>query len=306
MASREDTIDGMVTWWDVEGASWTDEDGIPTKIRSFPAVVPADPGGFVTPPGYVREGLSDPALVTQALADAARNVREISTGAPHEWETARYIGKPALLPGQVVSLTSELLELSDAKRWVMSVQHSADDRGIRTTWAGWTGSGSAVPAGNDAATVTVFTSPRHVGDEYLSYYAVPNPEWLEISFTITVPDTYTALVLSGEGHGCNSYLIDGANAESEVSKIEVWQGGDKPVGTATLPTMPENYGASPTWQSFRLPVPGRLTPGVATVKLLSGQDRRIPDAYTNDDYEIRNLVLTLTGVGVPVLPTGGT
>ena len=310
-ASRDDDIDGMVTWWDVEGASWTDDDGVPIKIRSFPASVPGDTGGYVTPPGFVRRPLSDPALVTQSLADAARNAHELDTMGPYESETWRYIGDTELQPGHTAAITSSLLELNGARRWVMSVDHSASAQGIRTTWQGWTGVGTALAAGDDSEVITVFTSPRHIGDEYLSHYAVPSPQGREISFDITIPDEFTAIVISGLGHGCNSYMIGGTSDESEVSKIEVWQGGDKAVGTATLPTMPEdlekrlNYNNIANWQSFRLPVPGRLEPGTATVKLISGEDKRIGTAYRFDDYEIRDLKITLTGVGYPAIASKG-
>lgn len=307
-ASRSDDIDGMVTWWDVEGASWTDDDGIPVKIRSFPAAVPGDSGGFVTPPGYVRRPLSDPALVTQALADAVRNAHELDTMGPYESETWRYIGDTVIQPGNVAALTSDLLELNAAKRWVMSVDHSSSKSGIRTTWQGWTGAGTALPAGDDSKTVRVFTAPRHIGDEPVPWYAVPSPSGKVIEFNVTIPDTYTAIVLEGWVHGSNSQLIDGGNTEIEVSKIEVWQGGDKPVGTGTLPSTPEDYerqlpyGIGTThWQRFRIPVPGRLETGVATVKLLAGENK----GAGHDDYEVQQLDIVLTGVGYPALPTGG-
>lgn len=307
--SRDDDVSGMVTWWDVEGASWTDDDGIPVKIRSFPGTVPPDSGGFVTPPGYVRGSISDNALVTQALADAVRNAHEIDTGGPQEDDTWRYVGNTTIQPGHTVAITSGLMEMSAAKRWVMNVDHSSSARGIRTTWRGWTGAGNALAAGNDETRVRVFTDPRHIGDEYVAWYAVPNPNGKVIQFDITIPNTYTALVLEGWAHGCNSQLLDGASTELEVSKIEVWQGGgDKAVGTGTLPSMPEDYekrlpyGAGTThWQRFRIPVPGKLDPGVATVKLLAGENR----GAGHDDYEIQQLDLVMTGTGYPVLPTGG-
>lgn len=306
---RNDDISGMVTWWDVEGANWTDDDGIAVKIRSFPGTVPPDSGGFVTPPGYVRQPLSDPALVTQALADAARNAHELDTGGPQEDDTWRYIGNTTIQPGHTVAITSGLMEMSAAKRWVMNVDHSSSGRGIRTTWRGWTGVGNALVAGNDETRIRVFTEPRHIGDEYVAWYGQQAPQGKVIQFDITIPATYTAIILEGWAHGCNSQLLEGTSTELEVSKIEVWQGGgDKPVGTGTLPSMPEEYekrlpyGSGTThWQRFRIPVPGRLEPGMATVKLLAGENR----GAGYDDYEVQQLDLVMTGTGVPVLPTGG-
>ena len=72
--------------------------------------------------------------------------------------------------------------------------------------------------------------------------------------------------------------------------------------------MPEDYalqlpyGSGTThWQRFRIPVPGRLTPGVATVKLIAGENSN----SGTDDYEIQQLNLVTSGNGYPVLPTGG-
>lgn len=307
--SRDDDVGGMVTWWDVEGASWTDDDGIPVKIRSFPGTVPPDSGGFVTPPGYVRGSVSDNALVTQALADAVRNAHEIDTGGPQEDDRWRYIGHTAMQPGHTAFIRSELVEMNDVKRWVMSVDHSSSARGIRTTWRGWAGAGNALAAGNDATTIRVFTEAKHIGDERVDWYAVPNPNGKEITFDIVIPNTHTAMILEGWIHGSNSQLLEGANTDIEVSKVEVWQGGgDKPVGTATLPSTPEDYekrlpyGIGTThWQRFRIPVPGRLDPGIATVKLIAGDNK----GAGWDDYEVQQLDLVMTGTGYPALPTGG-
>jgi hypothetical protein len=307
--SRDDDLTQMVTWWDVDGASYTDGDGVPVEIRSFPDTVPYSP--LLDPPGFVHRDFSNAVLVTSPLADAARNVAEINMAAPYEAETWTYAGAPGISPGDVAQLDSPLLELDEAKRWVMSTDHSSSSRGLRTTWTGWQGAGEALDPGDDSVEISVFTDPRHVGDETLSHYAHPSPQGKTISFDITVPDTYTAIVLSGWAHGVNSFLVEGKSSEETVSKIEVWQGEtDKPVATATLPSMPENlnkhypYDAvSPTvwqkyWTKFRIPVPGRLVAGPAKVKLISGKSSK----YEWDDYEVRLLVLTLTGVGQPTYP----
>lgn len=310
--SRDDDLSRMVTWWDVEGASYTDADGIANKVRSFPASVPYEPR--LDPPGWTRQPVRDPLLVTQALADAARNVAEINRAAPYEEERWTWLGAPSVYPGHVVELTTGHLELANAKRWVMSVDHSSSTRGIRSTFTGWAGAGEALPAGDDALTIHVFTDPRHIGDEYLSHYAHPAPQGKTISFDITVPDTYTAMILTGWAHGTNSYLSGGKVVDdAQVSRIEVWQGGDKAAGSAALPIQPENlskrypYGAplpadwQKYWSPFRIAVPGRLESGAATVKLLSGKY----GSGSYDDYEVRLLDLIVTGQGAPILPGGG-
>lgn len=309
---RDDDLSKMVNWWDVEGASYTDADGIPVKIRSFPAWLAYEP--WLDPPGYRRQPLRGEVLVTTELADAARNVAEIDSMAPEETESWTYLGSPGIQPGDVATLTSPLLELDEDDRWVTQIDHSSSTRGIRTTWTGWWSPGSSLPAGDDSVEIPVFTNPRHIGNEYLSHYAVPSPQGKTISFNITVPDTYTAIVLSGWAHGVNSFRVSGKSTEETVSKIEVWQGAnDKPIGTGVLPSMPENlskkypYGsASPSvwqryWTRFRIAVPGRLEAGTATVKLISGKSSK----YSWDDYEVRLLVVTVTGNGAPSLPGEG-
>lgn len=316
---REDDVDGVVTWWDVEGARYTDADGIDVQIRSFPVSVPPFP--FPAPPEFIRDEIRDSVLTTEALADLARNAAELDTSGPYELDRWAFLGEPSVRSGQVVSLTAPTLELADARRWVMSTDHHFSDRGMTTDWTGWAGTGSPVPGGDDEDEIPVVTGPVHVGDENLWHYAHPANQGKVISFPITVPETYTAIWLEGWFHGVNSYLLGGVNTDSEVSKVEVHQdqGQDdptKPVGSATLPVMPENlanrfpYNQLPTtankrhWEFRRIPVPGRLEPGTATVKLVSGEDRKIGAAFRFDDFEGYGLVLKVSGVGYPTLPGG--
>lgn len=295
--SRDDSLDQMVTWWDVEGASYTDNDGIPVKVRSFPATVPYSP--YLDPPGYARQGSNSGVLVTSALADAHRNVMELNTAAPYEAETWRTPGSPAIQPGEVVALTSDLLELDAGPRWVMSVDHTSSVNGIRTTWSGWQGAGYALEPGDDREEIPIFTGYRHVGNEYLDWYGQKAPQGREITFDITIPDTFTAMYLEIWLRGSNSFLLGGPTIDATVSKIEVWQGGeDKPKGSANLPSVPEDVREV---QFHRLPLPGRPEPGVATVKLISGED----GSGGPDDWEGYNGTLVLTGRGYPALPSGG-
>lgn len=305
--SRNDDVDGTVTWWDVQGATYTDPDGIKVAVRSFPAIVPTFP--FPVPPDFVREEIRDASIVNQTQADAVRNAAESDAAGPYETDQWSFLGNNLRQPGDVVALTSEALELSASKRWIMTTDHSVSGRGYTTDWSGWTGTGTPIAPGDDSATVSVITTARHVGDETIPHYAIPAPEGLSISFNVTIPAEYTAIVLEGFAHGVNSYLLGGVNTDSEVSKIEVFQFGES-VGSGTLPMMPENlalqlpYSNPANWIAFRIPIPGRVEPGIATVKFLSGSDSRIGVSYRNDDYEIRNVDMVLTGVGTPVLPGG--
>lgn len=297
---RSQRLSEMATFWEITGATYTDDDGVPIKLRSIPASVPPDP--LLTPPGYRGRTLSDRDIVTQGRADAIRQVQEIDYSAPRDvvtWETA---GNPALQPGDSVYVTSSTLEIEPSFRWVMSVRHGWSDRGFWTTFEGWAGAGSKLPHGDDAVTVVIGRGPYHLGDEDVGWYAVPNPRGASLTIPFTVPDDYTAIVLTGLGHGVNSQLIDGAASdELKVSKIEVWQNGES-VGTVDLPAMPEDYWARKDyrdiahWVPFRKPLPGSLEPGRAEIRIIAGEQAGL------DDFELRDLALTLSGVGKPVLP----
>lgn len=297
---RVQRLSDMATFWEINGASYTDGDGVPIKIRSIPASVPPDP--LLTPPGYRGRTLSDRDIVTQGRADSIRQIYEIDYSAPRDivtWETA---GNPHMQPGDSIYVTSSTLEIDPSYRWVMTVRHAWSDRGFWTTFEGWAGAGTQLPHGNDATTVHLATGPFHLGDEVVPWYAVPAPRGSSLTLPFTVPDTYTAIVLTGLGHGINSQLIDGSpQDELKVSKVEVFQNGES-VGTIDLPVMPEDYWAMrdyhnlANWVSFRKPLPGSLEPGRAELVITAGEN----SGY--DDFEVRDLALTLTGVGAPVLP----
>lgn len=311
---RDDDVSGIVTWNDVLGARYEDADGIQVQVRSFPGVVPPFP--FDPPPDFVREEIRSQVLVNQTLADAARAAAEADRSGPYEMDRWAFLGENTVQPGDVVALTSTALELDDARRWVMTTDHSSG-RGYKTDWTGWAGFGMPIPGGDDTAEVPVVTGPVHVGDEYLWHYAVPSPTGKEVTFNVTIPDTYTAAWVEGWAHGVNSYLLGGVNTESEVSKIEAWQGDDeRPKGTGVLPVMPENlaqrypYSQLPThanprhWIRFRIPIPGRYDPGVVKIILKAGEDKRIGASFRWDDFEVYQVMLKLSGVGYPELPGG--
>lgn len=305
------TTVGMATDIRVTGASGTDRDGVPFEIRSFAATVPAEP--LLDPPGYRTEPIADRDIATQAHADAVRHVAETTLAAPQVTTTWEVVGDPWRAPGEVVAVDFGRLGAA-GPRWLTGVRHVCDGDGYTTTLTGETGGGTALPAGEDSDVIDVRIAPIHIGNERVAWYAQPNPQGKTVEITITVPETYTALAISGWAHGCNSQLIGGANEDLTVSKIEVYQNQgqddpDKPVGTAELPVMSEDYakrlpyGAGLThWTWFRMAVPGRLEPGTATIRFVAGENTKVGDT---DDYELQQVRLTLTGVGEPVLPTTG-
>lgn len=303
---RTRTLADMVTYAELKGARYTDTDGVSREVRSIPDTVPFNP--LLDPPGYRHRPFSDAALVSQQMADIARNVIEIDYGAPTRTETWEVPGDSWRQPGEVVNVSFPTLDTAGA-RWLMSLREVIDDAGYTATMTGWSGGGVALPAGDDAVEVPVPGGPWHVGDEYIPWYAVPQPQGTTIPIPITVPDEYTSIAISGWVHGSNSYFIDGVNTDSTVSRLEVWQGGDdKPVGTADLPVMPENYeqrleygDGLKHWLPFRMSVPAPRGPGAAEIRAVAGEERRATGGPV-DDFEMQGLVVTYYGAGQPDLP----
>lgn len=301
-----DITNDQVNYWTVEGSSYTDEDGIPIKFISIPAEVPYDPR--LRPKGYRADSASDGLLSSQFLVNTVRQVHEINYSEPTDSTTWEMPGNPLIQPGDVIQITSELLGHSETVLWVTGVRHQYSDQGFWTTIDAWSGHGEALPHGDDEVSMTVVDGPVHVGDEYIPWYAQPNPSGTEVSFDVTIPDNYTAVVLEWWSHGSNSYFLEGASSESTVSTITVEQGGEE-VGSAEMPMQPEEYelrrpygDGLQYWGFNRRPIPGRLSAGRATVKFKSGRDNRLPSHTAADDFEIRDVVIRLTGVGTPALP----
>ena len=319
--TRRRDLKQKVTYWEVRGARWTDNDGVATAVRSIPASVPYS--ADLDPPGYRKSTLNDARLVNQSLAVAARNAKEIETGQVYELDSWEIHGDAQRAPGDVVQLTSSTLLLAGANRWLTSLRQTVSDAGYLVTMEGWAGGGSALPAGNDTITLSIRSAAVHLGDETIPWYAQPTPSGKTFTIHFNVPDDYTAIVLSGYAHGSNSYLLDNANTDSSVSKLEVWQNGAK-VGSTDLPVLAENYEAqlpywatgpwtfedgSTTsdvstyyWSAFRLPVPGQLKAGDAEIRIISGEDKRLPDSTKFDDFEVKLLNLSATNAGQPSLP----
>jgi hypothetical protein len=309
-----DTRD-MATYIEVQGARYTDAFGGTVEIRSIPDEVPY--AAELDPPGYRQMTIRAQDIVTDEQAAGVRNVFEVDKSEVQEYVTWECIGRPDMQPGDVVQLTGETHDLDRQPLWLMSIDQSVTDQGYIARMEGWYGAGVPLAAGNDCTTQAI-TIPSdgtaHVGDETLSHYKDPTPDGTEVTIAITVEhDDYSSLRLSGRVHGSNSY---GSSTAMEGSVIEVWQLDDPSLpesgsneknrkGSLTLPTANEeynrrrNYGSSNTyWQSFNLPMPGSLKVGDAELRLIAGEN---PSGGV-DDYEIKDLVLTTCGVGIPDLP----
>lgn len=310
---RSDSLREMVTYWEIFGAEWTDSDGVRHAPRSFPASIPFE--SILNPPGYRKQSKKHDFLVSYPQVDAVRNVYEIDSSRPKEIESWEIAGNPRLQPGNVVAVESATHGLvPGSRRWLMSLRQTVSDSGYVASMTGWAGSGKTLPAGNDCTSITVRTAPLHLGDEYVGWYAVPSPSGTSYEIPFTVPDYYSSITLYAKAHGINSYYLTNdksdaqGNYEASVSKVEIWQGGDKPVGTANLPALPENYAARlnylnlANWTDIVVPVTGRLKPGAATLKVLSGEERQIAAGLQHDDFELRDIALRTCGAAEPAFP----
>lgn len=309
--SRDRDLDEMVTAFTVEGATYTDDDGIQIPIRSIPAgTVPFEP--LLNPPGYREQTIRENQLVTQVNADAVRQIAEIDHAAVNPTWSINTRGNSLYRPGATVRIASSTMEAGAENYWLMTVRDSLDARqGYKAVLTAWKGGGTALPDGDDLQVINARTAPVHLGDEHIPWYAQPAPSGKTFSIPITVPDTFTSLAISLYLHGSNNYLLGAGNTESSVSKIEVWQNGEE-VGSTELPVVAENYeqrlpyGSGLThWEQFRLPVPGRLEAGSAEIRIVSGEDTRLPSHTRWDDFEARDIRLELRGAGAPELPAQG-
>lgn len=299
------TLDGLANYIEVIGARYQAADTSEVAVRSIPAVVPSD--SRLGPDGVNRLRVSDGSILTNARADDVRNVYEVDYSAPrHRWGWTA-TGDPDVQPGYVVSVTSPTVG-SNTAMWLMRVSHSITDRGWTTDMEGWSGAGTALPAGNDCVVHTLVGSTGfHIGNEWLYHYRTPNPAGLEKSIAFTVADDYSTLTIRGYAHGANSFL---SNTQSTASRFEIWQPHEptRAVASGEFPRQDERlwerlpYSQDQYWEPITIPLSGSMKAGSATLKIISGYDSTVGDY---DDYECRDITLTTCGVGAPVIVVGG-
>lgn len=304
---RGESISDIANYWDVYGATYTATDGSEVALRSFPAVVTPNP--LFGPNGIRHEEIRDAALDTIDLATASRNAHEVDYTEPSSVWTWQTKGRPDIYPGEQVALqsakvgpqvvvTGSVVSFPVAL-WVMSVVHSISEAGWTTTMTGWSGAGTPLPTGSDCTTISLLGSTgRHLGDETLSHYRRPTPDGTTVTFPFTVPNVYTTLTLFCEAHGTNSYLT---NTETNVSRFEIWQGGERATEQGELPFLPENlsqalpYSQDTHWSPVVIPLKGSLNAGSAELRIISGTDTGF------DDFECKNIRIRLCGVGAPAI-----
>ena len=324
---RSRDLDPMANYIEVLGARYTAEDGGTTAIRAIPdEVLYSD---YLAPKGWRQYTVSSQDITTDQQAQWVRTATEVDRAAPYEEVTFDSWGKPDLQPGDVITVHAPTHDSTVEDYWVTDLDQWVDSRGYQMSVTAWRGAGQALKAGNDCRTETLTTDVIHAGTQTISWYRDPSPDsvrdpyetekdrsdrrWVVlVPFTVT-SDNYSSLRLNGICHGTNSInnktTIDG-------SQIEIWQLEDpsaaengtnerKRVGSIALPTANEelskrrNYASTDQhWTQFRLPFPGTLMLGGATLVVVCGES----DDGEVDDFELAELSLTYCGVGVPTLP----
>lgn len=302
----------MVTYWDVRGAGYQDENGNTVALRSIAEDVPS--ADELRPLGYRMRQFSDQLLVTPELTAGCRNCLEIDTSTLWQGYTAEVEGDPDMQPGEFAAVYSPDNEVYHELQWIMALDEDFSGTSYTATVDLWSGGGESLAPGDDCSTETISTDVHHFGEETLSHYRDPSPDGTEITIDFTVPySDYSSAVLSGYLHGANTI---NTNTAVDGSQFEVWQLDDptqaesgsnelRRVGTITMPSHPEelrkrrNYSSSfKYWQFFRLPMPGNLKMGAAELRIIAGEY----ESDTYDDGEVTQLKITYCGVGIPTLP----
>ena len=247
LGSRRDyRTRGIVNAWKVQGPTYEDAYGgsVPVSSVADPATVPPHPeirGGY----RYSIAQNSD--LVRFDLADAARQVLEITHGAAEQPVTWEAVAVPGLAPGDVVAIDNPTVEAS-ARYWLVGIDASDDESGMTATYTAEIGAGASYPGIVDRVTVPVQTDVWHGGDEYVSHYKHPAPQGVEKVWTLTLPEDATAVNIRGYQHSWNSQTVAGENTKLTVSRWEVWAPGvdrndddNRAEASGTMPHMPERY-----------------------------------------------------------------
>lgn len=305
---RQRTSDGMANYWKVTGASYTTSDGEQKQIVSIPATVERH---IAFRGKQVRKlDRSSEIIETQQMADHVRNVLERDYGVPIAEVSAQVDLAPLVNPGDVAQINSPVVQ-AEGNVWITAIDHRMPKEGRMTsTIRGTRGNGIPLPAGNDCVTMMMHADPVHLGDEEIPWYAVPKPSGRELSINFYIVDDFTSMKIVGLAHGCNSFLIGNENADASVSRFVIEQNGEE-ISSGDLPVLSENYndrlpyGASDEhWGRFVVPMPGQIKMGQATLKIISGEDNRLPWSTRWDDFEVKNLQLVVCGIGTPDIVGG--
>lgn len=307
--------DSVVNYWDVEGATFEDEFGGKVPIRSRPLTVvphPAIPGD-----GRRYRQVSNSDFVRQDQADLARSILEINSSEPEKRASVHSEAISGMLPGHAARIVAPGA-LVDDLYWVRGVDQTYDSQngGYNASYSLWAGAGETQPALNERQTFVVRTAPIHIGDEYLSHYAVPAPQPGPIEWMVTLPTRATTVNLRGLHHGSNSQIIDGAQTDLEITKWEmrIDKDSERADSTGNMPVVNENLNSRLAYNPTRNVIiedGTRKNPigyyywkpfGVTFRNVDAGEQwfRIVPgDKYGLDDFEVASVYLEVYGATEP-------
>lgn len=300
-------------YWIVRGSRWQDANGVTHEAISQPDAVPSS-GYYLG--GWKRVEIADDNLHTGELASAVRYVKEIDHSIPSDTVSIEIEGTYQLMPGDVVRVRADDVRIGmNQERWVTSVSHRFSAAGFWTTISAWIGGGTPLNGGHDVVDLVVDSGNYHLGTRTIDNYLKPAPDGKVIVLNFTVPERYAGISLSARAHGTNSMWLETGRGDERVwehqeltgSEIEVFQNGES-VSRATLPMLTEplddnlDYTDDTNWHNIRFPLTGRLTEGpavariVADVRTQRGIETDDPDVDVYDEFEIKDIRITATGV----------
>lgn len=159
----------------------------------------------------------------------------------------------------------------------------------------------AFTGGNKAAPVTLISSPLHLGDETISWYADTTPVGIQHDETFTPVGNSTFVWVAYDVHGSNSYDTSVGDKKIKTwSRIEVRQDGEL-LGYANLPESSEqwddelDYTDKDNWdndQEAFIAATIVAADGDVTIRLKSGYK---PGTTDRDEYEVDDLTYQTAG-----------
>jgi hypothetical protein len=158
----------------------------------------------------------------------------------------------------------------------------------------------AFTGGAKTAPDNLQTSPMHIGNDTISWYADTSPNGTTVNLTETPAVNSSFVWIEGRLHGTNSYptSLDDKKIK-DWSRIEVWQDGDK-LGYANFPENGEQFSSEldytndANWSDFELMITADIVAadGDLTFKFISGTR---PGGSLKDEYEVKSVTWQTAG-----------
>jgi hypothetical protein len=301
---RASSVNEVITWWEVNGASGTSESGNYYNYSSIPVSVPPN-ANIPSPPGYTYGEIQNDMLNSDLLCQAVRQAHEKDFSdlqIASTWETWL---RPDIQPGDVVGVRADTMAFDSTinnNLWVTGVQHSITSEGAYTSLTLWAGTGTTLPGQENCAETEISASVYHVGDEVLSYFKNTSAAGTQVDIAFTMPAAYVQGLIKARVHSANSHMING-NKDSTPSKFQILQSSTV-ISEGIIPPMPNNssadYRLDKYWRNVEVPMNGELNTGASTLRLFSGT---IAGGGGRNDFEVRDIFLEHCGDVIPTLPS---